>query len=820
MPQKKQKPIVVITGSSGNIGSALTASLRKDYQIVGFDINAEQCDIAIDLTSKLSVNQAFDLFKTQYSEKIAAVIHLAAYFDFSGEDSPLYASVNEKGTQYLLEKLQEFEVERFIYSSTMLVHKPGEPGETINEQTPVEPQWVHPESKLKAEKIIKKYHGKIPYVILRLAGLYDDSSCVPTLANQIARCYERTLKSHFYSGNTKAGQAFIHQDDLIQLFIKTIENRNQLPEKEIILAGEEEAVSYEKLQQIITDALHDETAEIYNIPSPIAKTAAWIQEKTEPVIPDDFDQGKKPFIRPFMIDMASDHYALDISKAKETLDWKPEHSIKDTLPKIIKSLKKNPKAWYKKNGIIYPDWMAAIEKDNPEKIRTEYESNFRKMHQKTLWAHFINISLGFWLISSPATLGYQSQALIYSDIISGILLICFASLTLSWRLAPVRWLTAAVGLWLIFAPLVFWAPTAAAYLNDTLIGTLVIGFSVLIRPAVGVSPNAAMRGSPIPLGWSFSPSSWSQRLPIIILAFIGLFVSRYMSAYQLEHIDGVWEPFFTGSIQDPKNGTEEIITSYVSEAWPVPDAGLGAVVYILEILTGIIGGPARWRTMPWLVLLFGIMIVPLGVVSITFIIIQPILLNTWCTLCLITAVAMLLQVPYSFDEIVATCVFLWRRWKAGRPVLKILFVGDNDEENKSKEGEVLDDFEQSPFKIIHMMLGQGITVPWNLGLSMLIGVWLMFTRLTLNTAGSMANADHLIGSLIITVTMTALAEVARPLRLINLIFAMALLITPFVYETNTFSMLSSLICGVLLFILTLPRGKITETYGQWNKLIF
>ena len=49
--------------------------------------------------------------------------------------------------------------------------------------------------------------------------------------------------------------------------------------------------------------------------------------------------------------------------------------------------------------------------------------------------------------------------------------------------------------------------------------------------------------------------------------------------------------------------------------------------------------------MPWLVLLFGLMIVPLGVVSITFIVIQPILIGTWCTLCLIAAAAMLIQIP-------------------------------------------------------------------------------------------------------------------------------------------------------------------------------
>ena len=50
--------------------------------------------------------------------------------------------------------------------------------------------------------------------------------------------------------------------------------------------------------------------------------------------------------------------------------------------------------------------------------------------------------------------------------------------------------------------------------------------------------------------------------------------------------------------------------------------------------------------MPWLVVLFGLMIAPLGVVSIFFIIIQPILLDTWSTLALLPAAAMLVRLPF------------------------------------------------------------------------------------------------------------------------------------------------------------------------------
>src|SRR3546814_9076326 len=103
-------------------------------------------------------------------------------------------------------------------------------------------------------------------------------------------------------------------------------------------------------------------------------------------------------------------------------------------------------------------------------------------------------------------------------------------------------------------------------------------------------------------------------------------------------ICGVWEPFFPGLPDEPgKNVTEAVISSSVSEAFPIPDAALGGYTYALEIVTGIVGSRARWRTMPWLVFLFGLMIAPLGVVSIFFVIIQPIVIGTWATLTLVGA---------------------------------------------------------------------------------------------------------------------------------------------------------------------------------------
>ena len=63
-----------------------------------------------------------------------------------------------------------------------------------------------------------------------------------------------------------------------------------------------------------------------------------------------------------------------------------------------------------------------------------------------------------------------------------------------------------------------------------------------------------------------------------------------------------------------------------------------------------------------------------------------------------------------------------------------------------------------------------MTMPWTLVASVGLGGWLMFTRLVFGTAPPLADSDHLVGALIVTVAVIATAEVARPLRFVNVVF--------------------------------------------------
>jgi Vitamin K epoxide reductase family len=173
----------------------------------------------------------------------------------------------------------------------------------------------------------------------------------------------------------------------------------------------------------------------------------------------------------------------------------------------------------------------------------------------------------------------------------------------------------------------------------------------------------------VPPGWTYNPSRWSQRVPIIVLATIGFLIAGYLAFYQLGVVSSVWEPFF-GS------GSRRILQSWVSKLVPVSDAALGALGYLADAVTGLIGGRARWRKMPWIVVLFGLAVGPLGVVSVLLVILQPVLFDAWCTLCLASAVISVLMIGPAMDEVLASLQHLKRQRAEGRRLWSVFWGRD------------------------------------------------------------------------------------------------------------------------------------------------
>lgn len=350
MSASTDKPLLLITGSSGLLGTAVQERLIDKFRIVGLDIEEpdqkpeaaewKQCDLTDDAHTQTVLS---DIRET-HGDELAGVIHLAAYYDFSGEPSPMYEELTVEGTRRLIMGLQEFSsVDRFIFSSSLLVMRPAEENEEIlTETSPTEGDWDYPESKLEAEEVLRDKHDDIPVTILRIAGVYDDQCSSIPISQHIRRIYEKELESYVFPGDSDHGQPFIHIEDLVDCFEQTMLQRKELADFDKFLVAEPEVLSHADLQESIGLLIHGKEWPALRIPKPAAKAGAWVKEQLP---------WEDPFIKAWMVDLADDHYPVEIEKARKELQWEPNHRLNDTLEKMIDFLKDNPERFYQKHHL-------------------------------------------------------------------------------------------------------------------------------------------------------------------------------------------------------------------------------------------------------------------------------------------------------------------------------------------------------------------------------------------------------------------------------------------------------------------------------------
>lgn len=105
-----------------------------------------------------------------------------------------------------------------------------------------------------------------------------------------------------------------------------------------------------------------------------------------------------------------------------------------------------------------------------------------------------------------------------------------------------------------------------------------------------------------------------------------------------------------------------------------------------------------------------------------------------------------------------------------------------------------------------------------------IGVFLMLSRAIFDNEAALASSDHLLGAQVLTTAVIAWAEVARPLRFLNILFGLWLIIAPRLLDGGTVAgSLASLLARAALIALSLPNGKLSKEHlrelGQVHRLI-
>jgi len=234
---------ILVTGGAGYIGSHIIELLIKnnfnafiiDNLSTGYKklINKKAKFFHVDL------NEFYKISKIIKKYNIDSIIHLAAKTNINeAEKEPkIYYKNNVMGTYNLIKACKDTNVKNFLFSSTCAVYT--DKVFQVKETSKIRPSGIYGFTKLKGEKIIKKYFKK-NYAILRYFNVVGASPSKEigqiNKADQLFKNLSSSIlkKKPVFSiyGNdyeTLDGTCvrdFIHVSDLAEIHIKTLIKMN------------------------------------------------------------------------------------------------------------------------------------------------------------------------------------------------------------------------------------------------------------------------------------------------------------------------------------------------------------------------------------------------------------------------------------------------------------------------------------------------------------------------------------------------------------------------------------------------------------------
>ena len=301
---------ILITGSSGQVGSHLVEHFIDKYEVVGLDIKKSGIKVVDDVTKLYDIRDLKPMKKSL--KNVDLIIHAAAQLDAKRSiEGPIFdANINIIGTLNLLELARKSnKLSKFINISSSSVYGNSK-YLPIDEKHPLVPISPYGLSKLVAEKYCILFNKlfNLPVVSLRPFNIYssrEDSS--EGFISIIYRFVERVKNNEplIIHGDGKQLRNFIHVKDIISFIDLIIDKKG--------IAGEVYNLGSGKPTNILD----------------IARLVLKINGK---------DENENIIFQKLDEEEIEDSYA-DIKKANK-LGWKPEISMEDGIKEIIELYKK------------------------------------------------------------------------------------------------------------------------------------------------------------------------------------------------------------------------------------------------------------------------------------------------------------------------------------------------------------------------------------------------------------------------------------------------------------------------------------------------
>lgn len=286
---------ILITGSTGFLGSIIRNVLQNNYSIFG--LSRSNTEYNIQLQNNIPV----------FIEDFNIVIHSAGKAHIipkCDKENSEFFEVNVQGTQNLLKGIELSKVlpKRFIFISTVAVYGIDQ-GENINENTPLLANDSYGKSKIQAEKLVLEWCQKnnVICTILRLPLLVGENppGNLGAMINGINKGY------YFNIAGGRARKSMVLANDVANIVLKASEIGG------IYNLTDGYHPNFYELSNAV--AKRNGKKRLFNMPLFIAKNIALVGDLV----------GLKFPLNSYKLKKITTDLTFDDSKARKALGWKP-----------------------------------------------------------------------------------------------------------------------------------------------------------------------------------------------------------------------------------------------------------------------------------------------------------------------------------------------------------------------------------------------------------------------------------------------------------------------------------------------------------------
>ncbi len=346
-------PRLVITGAAGFLGRRLIEALAGRWRIEAIDLEPPaggplvQRDgvrwHTLDVADRAGLTRLFDQLRADGGA--AALLHLAAYYDFTGDEHAEYQRTNVEGTRTLLEACDGLGLERFIYASSVAACEFPRPGRALDEQSPPDGRHVYARSKSAGEALVRAAQARFPTAIVRFAAMFSDWCEYAPLWIFIETWLSGRWNSHILGGRGESAVPYLHVRDAIVFLSRVLEKRRELGPAEVLIGSPNGSTSHAELYRAVTAAAHGAPSAAIKVPRPLATVGVygrdWLGRKL----------GDRPFERPWMASMIDLKLEVDARHTHARLGWwpRPRLDVVHRMPFVVENRRSEPGTWSARN---------------------------------------------------------------------------------------------------------------------------------------------------------------------------------------------------------------------------------------------------------------------------------------------------------------------------------------------------------------------------------------------------------------------------------------------------------------------------------------